>query len=94
MAEKGGSDRLKITSSGTMSKPTQGARKSSTTGTSTSKGYSTTLTISVLRKLLALKQLRLGDGIMTVPESRVKERIMETGRLSLPKGVKIEDREA
>lgn len=39
------------------------------------KGYSTTLALSVLNNLLATQYLRRGDGIIATPESRRKERL-------------------
>ena len=46
-------------------------------------GYSTTQCISTLRKLLGAKTLRRGDGVIALPESRRKERLLEVGRTSL-----------
>ena len=58
------------------------------------KGYSTTMALSTLRKLLATQYLRRGDGILTTPESRRKERLFGasgTGRLTCGStGVKLE----
>ena len=48
-------------------------------------GYSTTMALSTLRKLLGTQYLRRGDGILTTPESRRKERLFGasgTGRLT------------
>ena len=57
-------------------------------------GYSTTMALSTLRKLLGTQYLRRGDGILTTTDSRHKERLFGaggTGRLTLgSRGVKLE----
>ena len=59
-----------------------------------SKGYSTTMALSTLRKLLSTQYLRRGDGILTTPDARRKERLFGaggTGRLTHgSRGVKLE----
>lgn len=58
------------------------------------KGYSTSMAISTLRKLLAVRYLRRGDGIIATPESRRKERLFGvsgTGRSTRSRtGIKLE----
>ena len=44
-----------------------------------SKGYSTTMALSTLRKLLATQYLRRGDGVLTTPDARRKERLFGAG---------------
>ena len=39
------------------------------------RGYSTTMVLSTMRKLLGLQYLRLGDGLVATPMSRRKERL-------------------
>ena len=54
-------------------------------------GYGTSQCISTLRKLLGAKTLRRGDGVIALPESRLRERLLGVGRTKLPaKWVKIE----
>ena len=48
----------------------------------TTKGYSTTMAISTLKRLLGAQMLRRGDGILALPDSRRKERLL-AGRTSL-----------
>ena len=38
-------------------------------------GYSTTMALSTLRKLLGAQMLRRGDGVLALPDSRRKERL-------------------
>ena len=58
----------------------------------TTKGYSTTLAISTLSKLLGNQYLRRGDGIVATPASRRKERLFVGERLSLGStGIKLEN---
>ena len=47
-------------------------------------GYATTQCISTLRKLLGAATLRRGDGVISLPESRRKERLLGVGRTKLP----------
>mmetsp|Transcript_4529 Transcript_4529/g.11256 ORF Transcript_4529/g.11256 Transcript_4529/m.11256 type:complete len:116 (-) Transcript_4529:152-499(-) len=58
------------------------------------KGYGSSMALSVLRNLLVAKQLRSGDGVISTPASRRKERLFGThgtGRVTLiSKGTKIE----
>ena len=44
------------------------------------KGYSSTVALSVLRHLVMQNQLRRGDGLYKVPDSRRKQRLFEHGR--------------
>ena len=54
-------------------------------------GYSTTMALSVLRHLLVTKKLRAGDGPIEMPDSRRRERLLDSGRTkSLASGIKWE----
>ena len=54
-------------------------------------GYATTQYISTLRKLLGAQTLRRGDGVIALPESRLRERLFRVGRIKLTsKWVKME----
>ena len=46
-------------------------------------GYATTQCISTLRKLLGAATLRRGDGVIALPESRRRERLLGVGRTKL-----------
>lgn len=88
VAASGGSRRLQMSSSG------QTRRKSRTdtvAGVATATvGYATTMAISTLRKLLGQQMLRRGDGVLALPDSRRKERLL-AGRTKLAsKEVKME----
>ena len=88
VATSGGSRRLQMSSSG------QTRRKSRTdtvAGVATATaGYATTMAISTLRKLLGAQLLRRGDGVLALPDSRRKERLL-AGRTKLAsKEVKME----
>ena len=88
VAASGGSRRLQMSSSG------QTRRKSRTDtvgGVATATvGYATTMAISTLRKLLGQQMLRRGDGVLALPDSRRKERLL-AGRTKLAsKEVKME----
>lgn len=54
-------------------------------------GHNTTMCISTLKNMLAKQQLRAGDGLFTIPDSRRKERLLYgSGRLTLGStGVKM-----
>lgn len=58
------------------------------------KGYDTTMALSTLRNLLATQQLRRGDGVAKIQESRRHEHLFGesgTGRMSLCRaGIKVE----
>ena len=58
------------------------------------KGYSTTASLSILKHMLATQVLRRGDGIIATPDSRRKERLFGLhgrGRTkSVSCGVKLE----
>ena len=84
-AKTGGSKRTETCGSGQSIKPLR--VKEGPALLVTTKGYSTSLSISTLRKLLSLQYLRRGDGIIATPQSREKERLFGetgTGRLTLP----------
>ena len=88
VATSGGSRRLQMSSSG------QTWRKSRTDtvagGATATAGYATTMAISTLRKLLGAQLLRRGDGVLALPDSRRKERLL-AGRTKLAsKEVKME----
>ena len=83
VASSGGSRRLQITTSGQ-------TRRGALPVISATSGYSSTMAISTLRKLLGARVLRRGDGIIALPESRRKERLL-AGRTKLAsKMVKME----
>ena len=46
-------------------------------------GYATTQCISTLRKLLGASMLRRGDGVIALPDSSRKERLLEVGRTKI-----------
>ena len=57
-------------------------------------GYATSQCISTLKKLLAANTLRRGDGVIALPESRQRERLLRVGRTKLTaKWVKMEVQE-
>ena len=87
-ARDGGSSRLELSTSGTMTLPSSRKEDKPTTVVAT-KGYSTTLAISVLKKLLAMNYLREGSGVASIPDSRRRERLIQTGRLTLPMAPKL-----
>jgi hypothetical protein len=83
IATSGGSRRLQMSSQGQ-------TRRGAGQVISLTAGYSSTMAISTLRKLLGAKVLRRGDGIIALPESRRKERLL-AGRTKLTsKMVKME----
>mmetsp|Transcript_27709 Transcript_27709/g.67197 ORF Transcript_27709/g.67197 Transcript_27709/m.67197 type:complete len:119 (-) Transcript_27709:214-570(-) len=45
----------------------------------TTKGYSTTMALSTIRKLLGKSYLRRGHGLISMPESRRRERLFGDG---------------
>ena len=47
------------------------------------KGYSTTMAISTLSSLLVSQTLRRGNGIASIPDSRRKLRLFQSGRTKL-----------
>ena len=54
-------------------------------------GYGTSQCISTLKKLLGANTLRRGDGVIALPESRQRERLLRVGRTKLAaKWVKME----
>lgn len=91
-AENGGSRRLVMTTSGTARAPLKS--KEGPARLVLTKGYSTTMALSTLNKLLGAQLLRSGDGVVSTPESRRKERLFGVtgcGRTkALSTGVKIE----
>ena len=92
-ANTGGSRRMKLSSEGEVRRPMRGVSQGPEQLVA-SKGYSTTMALSTLRKLLATQYLRRGDGIITTPDARRKERLFGvsgTGRLTHgSRGVKLE----
>ena len=73
VAETGGSRRLTMTASGSARAPLKS--KEGPARLVLTKGYSTTMALSTLNKLLAAQVLRSGDGVFSIPESRRKERL-------------------
>ena len=83
-AIKGGSRRLELSSSGSTFTPTGRGREGPANLIKT-KGYSTTMALSTLRKLIAKRYLQRGDGIISMPACRRRERLFgaaATGRTS------------
>ena len=87
-ATTGGSRRLQMSSSGQTRRK---GRTDTVAGVvSATVGYATTMAISTLRKLLGAQLLRRGDGVIALPDSRRKERLL-AGRTKLAsKEVKME----
>lgn len=92
-ADAGASRRLVTQAAGEARKPMRGSHEGPER-LITTKGYGTTMAISTLKKLLVLRYLRRGDGIVATPDSRRKERLFGangTGRSSrLLTNVKLE----
>ena len=92
-ATAAGSRHLQLSSEGLTRKPMRGTCEGPAQLVKT-KGYGTTLALSVLNNLLAAQLLRRGDGIIATPASRIKERLFGKtgrGRTTLHNlGVKIE----
>ena len=92
-ANTGGSRRLKLSTEGEARKPMRGSSQGPEQLVKT-KGYSTTMALSTLRKLRATQYLRRGDDIEATPASRRQERLFGAsgpGRLSTrSSGVKLE----
>ena len=90
-ATSGGAKRLTLSSEGQQRRPMRGTNEGPVQ-LITTKGYSTTLAISTLSKLLGNQYLRRGDGIVATPASRRKEGLFVGGRLSLGStGIKLEN---
>ena len=94
VAENSGSKRLQMTSSGQARQPLR-SNVSGAQGPSRlvqTKGYTTTMAISIMRHLLMQNVLRRGDGLHQVPDSRRTERLLgEQGRTKLlSSGIKLE----
>ena len=80
VASTGGSRRLQMSDAGHTRRK---ARTDTVSGVVTATtGYATTMAISTLRKLLGAQVLRRGDGVIALPESRRKERLL-AGRTKL-----------
>ena len=73
-AEASGARRLTTSAEGQCRKPMRGIREGPSNLIIT-KGYSSTMALSTLKHLLAAKYLRRGDGIISTPVSRRKERL-------------------
>lgn len=73
-AQAAASRRLTMASSGETRRPMRGSQEGPERLVPT-KGYSTSMALSTLKKLLAQRYLRRGDGIIATPESRRKERL-------------------
>ena len=95
-AESGGSRRLTMSTSGQARAPLKG--RAGPARLVQTKGYSTTMALSTLKKLLGKQYIRRGDGIISLPASRRKERLFGAagaGRTkALSTGVKIEKLES
>lgn len=73
-AQTGASRRLTTSTSGECRFPMRGSQQGPERLVQT-KGYSTSMSLSTLKKLLTLRYLRRGDGIIATPDSRRKERL-------------------
>ena len=84
--EAGGARSLQMRSEGTTHKTAAGdeARLVLT------KGYGSTAATSVLKKMLILKTLRVGDGMYSTPSSRIAERLFGEKATGRTKVLKIE----
>ena len=91
VADSSASRRQELTTSGMTLVPMRGTREGLAQLIKT-KGYCTTMALSLLNHLLAQRYLRAGDGLLAVPDSRRKERLLNgIGRLTLQStGVKLE----
>ena len=76
VAKSGGSCRQTMSTSSETRRGTLGT-------VSKTVGYRTSQCLSVLRKLLAGSVLRMGDGVITLPENRRRERLLGVGRTKL-----------
>ena len=76
VAKSGGSCRQKMSTSSQTRRGLLGTISSTV-------GYATTQCISTLRKLLGAATLRRGDGVIALPESRRRERLLGVGRTKL-----------
>ena len=79
-AKAGGSRRLQMSSKGQTRRAACGATEPG--AITATKGCSTTMAISTLKRLLGAQMLRRGDGVLALPDSRRKERLL-AGRTSL-----------
>ena len=83
-ADRGGSKHLTTSAQGKKPAPQMSVRQGPA-NLITTRGYGTTMALSTLRKLLAKRYLREGDGLFSVPESRRRERLFGvtgSGRVS------------
>ena len=81
VAKSGGSSRQQMSTAGVTRRS---GRSDNIVGVVTATvGYATTQCISTLRKLLGASQLRRGDGVIALPESRRKDRLLNVGRTTL-----------
>ena len=83
IASSGGSRRLTMSTSGQ-------TRRGAGPVISPTAGYSSSMALSTLRKLLGAQMLRRGDGIISLPESRRKERLLAGRTKLVSKLVKME----
>ena len=74
-----GAKRLVTTSSGQQLKPMRGVTEGPAQLVQT-KGYSSTLSLSTMKKVLGAQSLRRDDAPVSIPDARRKERLMVTGR--------------
>ena len=87
VARSGASFRHQMSSSG---ETRQRGRNTDEAVVSATIGYGTTQCISTLKKLLGAQMLRRGDGVIALPDSRRKERLLGVGRTKLTSRVKME----
>ena len=89
--ESSGSRRLELSDKGLQHKPLHVSGASGPANLVKTRGYSTTVAIYVLKHMLMQQQLRRGDGLYSVPDSRRRERLMVHGRTKhAHSGVKLE----
>ena len=93
IASASASARLTFGAAGEARKPLRGDKQGPANLVKT-KAYSTTMALSTLRNLLSKQYLRRGDGIISIPDSRRRERLFgDLGRSKLRSaGIKHEIR--
>ena len=82
VAESSASRRLELSAGGRAHRPLKSGAEGPANLVST-RGYSTTVALSTLKHMIMQQQLRKGDGMYTVPDSRRTERLMVHGRTKL-----------
>ena len=91
VAESSGARRIEISSSDSQQRKPLRNGAAGPANLVTAKPMSTTMSLSVLKHMLMQSQLRRGDGLYSVPDSRRTERLLNTGRTKhLSTGIKLE----